>query len=175
MIGLRDRALLSVLLQAGLRRSEIAGLRVKDFYREEGFDALRFVKKGNIEHKVVLHSQTAKRIKEYLALAGHKDDCEGALFRPVKSGHWRNNDNRRGIAADTINTIVKKYAALIGIERGYSAHSCRATFITHALKSGAKLEHVQQTVGHAHISTTQGYDRSNFEPEKSATFFANFK
>jgi site-specific recombinase XerD len=173
--GLRDRALLSVLLQAGLRRSEVAGLRVKDFYREEGFDALRFMKKGNLDHKIALHPQTAARIRDYLQAAGHGDDFEGALFRPVKSGHWRNSDERRGISPDAINRIVKKYAAMIGIERGYSAHSCRSTFITHALKSGAKLEHVQQTVGHAHPSTTQSYDRSNFDPEKSATFFANFK
>lgn len=173
--GLRDRALLSVLLQAGLRRSEVARLRVKDFYREEGFDALRFIKKGNVEHKVVLHSQTAARIRDYLQAAGHGDDLEGALFRATKTGHWRNGDQRRCLCPDAINRIVKKYAAMMGIERGYSAHSCRSTFITHALSSGAKLEHVQQTVGHAHLSTTQGYDRSNFDPEKSATFFANFK
>jgi integrase/recombinase XerD len=173
--GLRDRALLSVLLQAGLRRSEVARLHVKDFYQEEGFHALRFTKKGNIDHKVILHPQTAARIKDYLQAAAHGDDLEGGLFRPVKSGHWRNGDERRCLCPDAINRIVKKYAAMIGIDRDYSAHSCRSTFITQTLKSGAKLEHVQQTVGHAHISTTQGYDRNNFDPEKSATFFANFK
>lgn len=175
VLGLRDRALLSVLLQAGLRRSELTGLRVKDFCREEGFDALRFIKKGNVEHKVVVHPQTAARIRDYLTAAGHEEDLDGALFRPVKTGHWRNGDTRRSLCADSVNRIVKKYAAQLGIEQGYSAHSCRSTFITHALTSGAKLEHVQQTVGHAHLATTQGYDRSNFDPEKSATFFANFK
>jgi site-specific recombinase XerD len=167
VLGLRDRALLSVLLQVGLR--------VRDFYREEGFDALRFVKKGNVEHKIVVHPQTAVRIRDYLTAAGHGDDQGGALFRPVKTGHWRNGDTRRSLCSDSVNRIVKKYAARLGIEQGYSAHSCRSTFITHALSAGAKLEHVQQTVGHAHLATTQGYDRSNFDPEKSATFFANFK
>lgn len=175
VLGLRDRALLSVLLQAGLRRSEVARLHVKDFYQEQGFHALRFTKKGNIDHKVILHPQTAARIKDYLQAAGHGDELDGGLFRPVKAGHWRNADERRCLCPDAINRIVKKYAAMIGIGRDYSAHSCRSTFITHALASGAKLEHVQQTVGHAHISTTQGYDRSNFDPEKSATFLANFK
>lgn len=173
--GLRDRAILSVLLQAGLRRSELAGLKVKNFFREGGFEVLRFMKKGNLDHQVALHPQTAARIRDYLQAAGHEEDFEGALFRPIKGGHWRNANEQRGLSPDAINRIVKKYAALIGLERGYSAHSCRSTFITHALKSGAKLEHVQQTVGHADPSTTQGYDRNNFDPEQSATFFANFK
>ena len=58
--------------------------------------------------------------------------------------------------------------------RGYSAHSMRATFITTALDNGASLEDVQSAAGHADPSTTKLYDRRGYNPEKSASFFANY-
>jgi integrase len=48
---------------------------------------------------------------------------------------------------DAIDRMVRKYAAKIGLARGYSAHSMRATFITTALANGATLEDVQKAPG----------------------------
>jgi integrase/recombinase XerD len=50
----------------------------------------------------------------------------------------------------------------------------RATFITTALENGASLEDVQEAVGHADPSTTNLYDRRGYNPEKAASFFANY-
>ena len=69
---------------------------------------------------------------------------------------------------------LRKYAKRIGLDRGYSAHSMRATFITTALENGAGLEDVQLAAGHADPSTTKLYDRRGYNPEKSASFFANY-
>ena len=60
------------------------------------------------------------------------------------------------------------------LDRGYSAHSMRATFITTALDNGASLEDVQRAAGHADPSTTKLYDRRGYNPEKSASLFANY-
>jgi site-specific recombinase XerC len=65
--------------------------------------------------------------------------------------------------------VLRKYAKRIGLERGYSAHSMRATFITTALENGAGLEDVQLAAGHADPSTTKLYDRRGYNPEKSAS------
>jgi site-specific recombinase XerD len=73
-----------------------------------------------------------------------------------------------------IDRVLRKYAAKIGLKRGYSAHSMRATFITTALENGAGLEDVQLAAGHADPSTTKLYDRRGYNPEKSASFFANY-
>lgn len=70
--------------------------------------------------------------------------------------------------------ILRKYAARLGLDVGYSAHSMRATFITTALDKGASLEDVQRDVGHADPSTTKLYDRRGYNPEKSAAFFATY-
>jgi len=72
---------------------------------------------------------------------------------------------------DAINRVVRKYAAALGLDRGYSAHSMRATFITTALENGAKLEDVQKAAGHRDPSTTKLYDRRRYNPEKAASFF----
>ena len=75
---------------------------------------------------------------------------------------------------DTIDRIVRKYAGKIGLARGYSAHSMRATFITTALENGAQLEDVQKAAGHRDPSTTKLYDRRHYNPEKAASFFATY-
>jgi site-specific recombinase XerD len=68
--GLRDRAILSVGLQAGPRRSEIASLLVKDFHTNAGFKSLHFIRKGGEDLSLAINPQTVKRIEDYLAAAG---------------------------------------------------------------------------------------------------------
>ena len=171
--GLRDRAILSVGLQVGPRRAEIAGLNVKDFHTDAGYDSLHFIRKGGEDHSLAIHPQAAQRIREYLEAAGHADDREGPLFRPVRQS-WRVETLRRPLHPDLIDRMVRKYAKEIGLQRGFSAHSMRATFITRALDNGASLEEVQRAAGHADASTTKLYDRRGYNPEKSASFFATY-
>jgi integrase/recombinase XerD len=105
--------------------------------------------------------------------AGAADDIEGPLFRPVRDNR-QGLETRRPLHPDVIDRTLRKYARHIGLERGYSAHSMRATFITTALDNGASLEDVQSAAGHADPSTTKLYDRRGDNPEKSASFFANY-
>jgi site-specific recombinase XerD len=173
VLGLRDRAILSVGLQVGFRRAEIAGLKVGDFHMNRGYDSLKVVRKGGKKGSLAIHPQAAQRLRDYLDKAGHKDDLEGPLFRPVR-GNREGQDERRHLHPDVIDRILRKYAKRIGLDRGYSAHSMRATFITTALDNGASLEDVQRAAGHADPSTTKLYDRRGYNPEKSASFFANY-
>lgn len=171
--GLRDRALLSVGFQVGLRRAEIASLRVRDYYTNAGYQSLRYFRKGNLEISVSINPQTALRIEAYLARAGHADDADGPLLRPVRHNqHAR--AGRRHLAPLEIDRVLKKHARAAGMARGYSAHSMRATFITTTLANGATLEDVQRDVGHADPSTTKLYDRRGHNPERSASFFATY-
>jgi integrase/recombinase XerD len=80
----------------------------------------------------------------------------------------------RAMGPDAIDRVVRKYAASIGLARGYSAHSMRATFITTALENGAQLEDVQKAAGHRDSSITKLYDRHSYNPEKAASFFATY-
>jgi integrase/recombinase XerD len=171
--GLRDRAILSVGLQAGPRRAEIASLLVKDYHTNAGYKSLHFIRKGGEDLSLAINPQTSQRIEEYLAAAGHHDDSDGPLFRPVRQNQLR-RDPRRHVHPEAIDRILRKYAAALGLGSGYSAHSMRATFITTALNNGASLEDVQRDVGHADPSTTKLYDRRGHNPDKSASFFATY-
>jgi site-specific recombinase XerD len=173
LLGVRDRAILAVGLQVGFRRAEIASLKVGDFHMNRGYDALRVMRKGGKKGSLAIHPQAAQRIRDYLELAKHGDDIEGPLFRPVKDNR-KMQESRRHLAPIAIDRVLRKYARSIGLERGYSAHSMRATFITTALDNGASLEDVQSAAGHADPSTTKLYDRRGYNPEKSASFFANY-
>ena len=171
--GLRDRAILSVGLQVGLRRAEIAALKVGDLHQNRGYDSLRLVRKGGRRDALAIHPQTAQRIRVYLELAGHATDVDGPLFRPLRRNQLEQH-NRRVMHPDAIDRVLRKHATAIGMDRGYSAHSMRATFITTALENGAQLEDVQKAAGHRDPSTTKLYDRRGYNPEKAASFFATY-
>jgi integrase/recombinase XerD len=171
--GLRDRAILSVGLQVGLRRAEIAALTVGDLHQNRGYDSLRVMRKGGRRDALAINPQTAARIRAYLDAAGHMADIDGPLFRPLKHNGKR-REERRCMDPDAIDRVVRKYATALGLDRGYSAHSMRATFITTALENGAQLEDVQKAAGHRDPSTTKLYDRRGYNPEKAASFFATY-
>jgi integrase/recombinase XerD len=113
-------------------------------------------------------------LRAYLELAGHAADLDGPLFGPLRHNGKR-RDERRGMDPDAIDRVgVRKYAAGLGLDRGYSAHSMRATFITTALENGVQLEDVQKAARHRDPSTTKLYDRRGYNPEKAASFFATY-
>jgi site-specific recombinase XerD len=151
--GSRDRAILSVGLQVGLRRAEIAPLMVGDLHQNRGYDSLRVMRKGGRRDALAINPQTAARLRAYLELAGHSADIDGPLFRPLRH-NGKCQEERRHMDPDAIDRVVRKYAAALGLDRGYSAHSMRATFITTALENGAQLEDVQKAAGHRDPSTT---------------------
>lgn len=76
---------------------------------------------------------------------------------PGRPGHPRTAAHAlcRHIDADAIDRVVRKYAAALGLDRGYSAHSMRATFITTVLENGAQPEDVRKAAGHRGPSTTK--------------------
>lgn len=171
--GIRDRAILSVGLQVGLRRAEIAALRVGDLHQNRGFDSLRLTRKGSKKDALAINPQAAQRIRSYLDAVGQSEDLDAPMFRPLRH-NGKQRAPRRHMNPDAIDRVVRKYARRIGLDRGYSAHSMRATFITTALENGCSLEDVQRAAGHADPSTTKLYDRRGYNPEKSASFFANY-
>jgi integrase/recombinase XerD len=173
LLGVRDRAILAVGLQVGFRRAEIASLKVGDFHMNRGYASLKVIRKGGKKGSLAIHPQVEQRINDYITMAGHGTDLEGPLFRPVRDNR-KGLEPRRNLHPDVIDRILRKYARHIGLDRGYSAHSMRATFITTALDNGASLEDVQSAAGHADPSTTKLYDRRGYNPEKSASFFANY-
>ncbi len=178
LAGLRDRAILSVGLEVGLRRAQIAALTVGDLNQNQGYDSLRIkgqgIKgQGEIFLTLTINAQTAARLRSYLEASGHAGDIDGPLFRPLRHNGKRREERRR-MDPDAIDRVVRKFAAALGLERRYSAHSMRATFATTALANGAPLEEVQRALGHRDPSSTARYARRDHNPQKAASFFATY-
>jgi len=168
--GKRDRAILSVFLFHGLRRDEVAQLKVKDVTERRGVKHLRVHGKGGKLRHVPLHPAAAGFIAEYLEHAGHGEDGSGGLFRSVRS-NVRGGDVRGGVSTEALYLIVTGYAKRLKIDAERVApHALRATAATNALDHEADIAKVQEWLGHANIATTRLYDRRKMRPEDSPTF-----
>ena len=169
--GKRDRAILSVLLYHALRREELTKLLVKDFNQERrGIAHLRVQGKGGKLRYIPAHAHSLRLVTEYLEAAGHGQDMEGPLFRPIvnpRAGHTATALTPGGVYI----SVVVRYMKQVGIKgENMGPHALRATAATSALEHNADIAKVQEWLGHASISTTRVYDRRGSKPEDSPTF-----
>jgi site-specific recombinase XerC len=170
--GKRDRAILSTLLFHALRRDELCKLKVKDArHARRGVPHLKVAGKGDKTRYLPLHPGTNELIHDYLDAAGHGEDENGALFRPLKNN--RTGTLIRALTPDAVYKLVRGYSADLGFEIG--AHALRATAATNALDHQADIAKVQEWLGHSNIATTRIYDHRKTRPEDSPTFKVDYK
>ena len=139
---------------------------MRDVQQREGVLHFRVHGKGDKVRYIPVGLKAQRLITEYLEDAKHKDDLDGALFRPVKNNRTRQLDE--AITPDGIYKLVRAYSAALGFEIG--AHALRATAATNALDHEADIAKVQEWLGHANIATTRIYDHRRTRPEDSPTF-----
>ena len=147
--GLRDRAVIAVLLGGGLRRSELAGLKFAQLQQRDGRWIISdLTGKGGRVRSVPLPAWAKQAIDEWTASANISD---GFIFRSITKGESVGNS----ITSQAVQDLVKLYAKQAGFT--LSAHDLRRTFAHLARKGGAELEQIQLTLGHASIKTTERY------------------
>ena len=169
--GVRDRAILSLLLFHALRREELTKLLVKDFNQlRRGIPHLRVQGKGGKLRYLPTHPSTLTLVAQYLALAGHGHESDAALFRRSrgsKAGSPVHALTPGAVYADVV-VFYMKQLGIVGDNMG--PHALRTTAATSALEHQADIAHVQDWLGHANISTTRVYDRRGSHPAESPTF-----
>lgn len=148
--GLRDRAILAIMVGAGLRRSEVAILNLKDIQQREGrWVIVDIIGKGNRVRTVPIPAWAKVAIDEWIT-AGNIDS--GNVFRRVNKGDHISGDS---MTAQAIRDVVKEYADGLGYQ--VAAHDLRRTFAKLAHKGGSGLDQIQLSLGHASIKTTERY------------------
>lgn len=147
LTGLRDRALLAVLIGGGLRRAEVAALTVGQLQQRDGrWVLLDVLGKGNKVRTIPIPAWVAQAIAQWTVAASLTD---GFIFRQVRRG---GHVQPQGLTEQTILDVVAKYAPA-----GIKPHDLRRTFASLARKGGAPVEMIQDTLGHESIATTQRY------------------
>ena len=157
LVGLRDRALLSVMLYSFARVSAVLGMRRQDYFGQGSRGWLRLHEKGGKRHDVPAHHRAAADLDAYVEAAG-LEEPKTALFQSVDPAGRRLTG--RALERRVVLAMIKRRAAAAGLPPSTCCHTFRATGITAYLSNGGTLEHAQQIAGHASPKTTKLYDRT---------------
>ncbi|RWU18833.1 integrase [Pseudomonas alkylphenolica] len=155
--GIRDRALLLLAWSGGgRRRSEVVGLQVEDLRRLDAdtwLYALGVTKTdtGGVRREKPLQGPAAHALQGWLEAAPARS---GPLFRRLYKG---GRVGSAGLSGDQVARIVKRRAALAGLEGDWAAHSLRSGFVTEAGRQGVPLGEVMAMTEHRSVNTVMGY------------------
>lgn len=148
--GLRDRAILAVMLGCGLRRSEVSGLTVEDVQQRDGrWVIVDLVGKGGRVRTVPMPNWTKAAIDAWTGAAGI---TTGVMFRSIRRGDHLDGDD---MTDQAVADVVTSYGDQLGVD--LAAHDLRRTFAKLAHKAGGRVDQIQFTLGHASMATTERY------------------
>ena len=159
--GLRDRALIGLMVYTFARVGAAVSMRVEDFYVQGRRGWVRLHEKGGKEHEMPTHHNLDRYLEEYIAAAGIVEDRKGPLFRTTRgrSGELTGNS----LLQSDVWRMIRRRALAAGIKTEIGCHTFRATGITSYLKNGGRLEIAQQMAAHESSRTTGLYDRRSDE------------
>lgn len=158
MVGLRDRALIAIMVYSFARVSALMSMDVKDYYRNGKRFWLRLHEKGGKFHEVPVHHIAEEYLDKYIEAAGISEDKTSPLFRTAK-GKTKTLTKNRMSRYDAYH-MIRRRAAEAEIGTVIGCHTFRATGITAYLSNGGTLEHAQTIAAHESPSTTKLYDRT---------------
>jgi site-specific recombinase XerD len=157
--GLRDRALIGIMVYTFARVGAVIKMRVEDVYVQGRRTWVRLHEKGGKRHEMPCHHNLDEYLHAYIQGAGIETDAKGALFRTVR-GRTNQLSDKPMSQADAYR-MIRRRAFDADIRTKIGNHSFRATGITEYLRNGGKLEVAQQMANHESARTTGLYDRRN--------------
>lgn len=152
--GLRDKLLITLFYQTGIRLSEIIGLKNHSIRTEE----IKVVGKRNKERIIPLSNTTLLLIQEYKRI---KD------IEFPNSSFFFITDKGNKMYEKFVYRKVNYYLSIVSSKHKKSPHILRHTFATHMLNNGADLNAIKELLGHENLSATQVYTHNTFQKLKS--------
>lgn len=150
-IGVRDKAIFTLLYGCGLRISEALGLNVEDINATE---FLKIHGKGNKDRYVPILPIVIERIKEYIKSCPYKLKPGTPLFLGAKGER---------LSPRIIQRKLQKIRTELNLPANITPHALRHSFATHLLAEGSDLRSIQELLGHVSLSSTQRYTDVNLE------------
>lgn len=159
--GLRDRALIALMVFSFARIGAALAMRAEDVYVQNRRLWVRLREKGGKRHEMPCHHTLDAYLHAYLDGTGIGADPKGALFRTIRRGTGQLSDTP--LPQANAYAMVQRRAVAAGIGTKIGNHTFRATGITAYLKNGGTLENAAAMANHASTRTTQLYDRRHDE------------
>ncbi|MFS0774390.1 tyrosine-type recombinase/integrase [Sphingomonas sp. 1P08PE] len=156
-IGLRDRALIALMVYSFARVGAALAMRVEDVYVQNRRLWVRLHEKGGKRHEMPCHHNLDEYLHAYIDGCALAEDRRGPLFRTIARGTGQLS--RTPLPQANAYQMVRRRGAAAGIDTAIGNHSFRATGITAYLKNGGTLERAATMANHASTRTTQLYDR----------------
>lgn len=144
--GKRDRLMLQILYETGIRRSELVGL--KDSSIDLSSLTIKVLGKRDKERIIPIENELAHNITNYFSLKYEIEGCSD-VFLVKKDG--------TPITSSIVYAIVRKYMTLVSNANRISPHIFRHSFATHMLNEGADINAIKELLGHADLSATEVY------------------
>lgn len=168
-VGVRDAAILAVLFDGGLRRSELAALHVDNWNPETG--ELRILRgKEDRDRIIYLRNGALSAMKAWIAVRPLFDGVEGApLFWSSRNGHLL----PKRLGSPAIASLLGRIAARAKVAK-FAPHDCRRTAISRLLERGCDLVTAQRFAGHASCVTTARYDKRDDRALRRAAGLLHF-
>jgi site-specific recombinase XerD len=157
VIGLRDRALIGLMVYSFARIGAAIAMRVEDVYPQNRRLWVRLHEKGGKEHAMPCHHNLETYLHAYIDGAGLTNEPKALLFQTYS----RATGQLTGAPLPQANAyaMIQRRARAAGITTQVGNHTFRATGVTAYLKNGGTLERAAQMANHASTRTTQLYDR----------------
>jgi len=157
LIGLRDRALIGLMVYTFARVGAVTKMRGEDVYVQGRRTWVRLHEKGGKRHEMPCHHNLEHYLEAYIEAAGIGPNAKGYLFRTAR-GHTSQLSEKAMHRTDVYRMVCRR-AEDAGVRTQICCHSFRATGITEYLRNGGKLEVAQQMANHESARTTGLYDR----------------
>lgn len=145
----RDAAVFALLYGCGLRISEALSIPAKDA-PVDGRDSVTVIGKGNKMRTVPVLAEVSAAIAEYLALCPFALTPDEPMFRGARGGP---------LSPRIVQLAMQSLRGALGLPASATPHALRHSFATHLLSRGGDLRAIQELLGHASLSTTQGYTK----------------
>ena len=161
--GLRDRALIALMVYSFARVGAATGMRVEDVFVDQRRLWVRLSEKGGKRHEMPCHHNLEAYLHAWLDASGLGHEPKAPLFPTIAVGTGRGKDRqrltRRAITPREAHAMVRKRASRAGVTTTIGNHTFRGTGITAYLKNGGTLEKAREMANHADTRTTRLYDR----------------
>jgi integrase/recombinase XerD len=160
LVGLRDRALIGVMVYSFARVGAVVAMRVDDYFQSGKRWHVRLHEKGGKRHEVPAHHNAEAYLDAYIEAVGIGKDKKTPLFRSVDR-HRRLTE--RPMHRLDVLRMIKRRARAAGLPQTTCCHTFRATGITAYLENGGTIENAQAIAAHESPRTTKLYDRTSDE------------